>query len=111
MLSRIPQSSCIGPLALAVQTPDHAWGAEVHRITDLVAYELLTPQERAAIRYLLGTYSLTDATVWMDQNRPALGNRFHGSGGWHFDGVDVCGQSVAADVCPNGNYASAKIAE
>lgn len=87
----------------------HAWGPEGHRITGLVAYELLTPQARAAVRYYLGSDDLAAAAVWMDQNRPTLGNQFPGSSAWHFDDVPVC-PDPSVDTCPNGNCASNKIA-
>lgn len=102
-------TACLGLSALSFHPTVHAWGAEGHRITGLVAYELLTPQARAAVRYYLGSDDLASAAVWMDQNRPQLGNMFPGSSAWHFDDVPVCAHNPSTDACPNGNCASAKI--
>ena len=42
------------------------WGAEGHRITALMAEEMLSPRARIAVNQLLDGGTLTDAALYMD---------------------------------------------
>lgn len=101
---------CCACLSAAFPSGARAWGAEGHRITGLIAYELLSPRARAAVRHYLGSDDLAGAAVWMDEQRPALAQQFPHSPSWHYDNVPVCPHAApAAHICPDGNCASAQI--
>lgn len=90
--------------------PAHAWGAQGHRITGLVANALLTPQSRAALRQILGTDNLADEANWLDQNRAMLAARIPGSAQWHYDNIPLCTTSSHDSYCPDGRCATAALA-
>jgi hypothetical protein len=90
-----------------------AWSNEAHRITALMAQEMLTPKARAAVAELLDGGSLADASTFMDFNREALKRELPGSDQWHYDNPAIClpAETVQAyaEFCPAGNCASAQV--
>ena len=86
------------------------WGNEVHRITGLMAQEMLTPRARIAVNQLLDGGDLVDASMHMDIYREALKGEVPGSERWHFDNRPICGEPTALGTyCPAGNCASAQL--
>lgn len=56
-------------LVLITPTPAFAWGATGHRITGAIAQPLLTRSAARAIRAILGTETLAEASTWADEMR------------------------------------------
>lgn len=88
-----------------------AWGSEGHRVTGLVANELLTPKARIRLNQLVPGINLGEFTSQMDVFRAALAIELPGSDKWHYDNPAICGNRPYADYCANGNCASSKIEE
>lgn len=86
-----------------------AWGNEGHRITGLVASELLTAKTRIRLNQLVPGINLGEFANQMDLFRTALSLEVPGSEKWHFDNQPACGSKGYADYCPNGACASGKI--
>jgi hypothetical protein len=87
-----------------------AWSQQGHRITGLVAEQLLTPAARAGLRALMGDTDLGTMSVFMDREKEALELRIPGSREWHYDNRPVCDpQARRADYCPGGDCASVQI--
>ena len=86
-----------------------AWGNEGHRVTGLVANELLTAKARIRLNQLVPGFNLGDFANQMDVYRAALSLEIPGSDKWHFDNQPVCATKSYAEYCPNDNCASAKI--
>lgn len=84
------------------------WGAEGHRVTALMADDMLTPKARIALNQLLDGGSLADAVLFADIYREALKREVPGSDKWHYDNIPVCGK-LADKYCEDGNCASAQI--
>ncbi|MCY7389299.1 MAG: S1/P1 nuclease [Burkholderiales bacterium] len=101
------------PLALLVSallpTATFAWGAEGHRVTGLVAAELLTPRARMRINDLIPGADLGDIANYMDLNRNTLAQLIPNSDKWHYDNQPVCGSASFEEYCPNGECASARV--
>jgi S1/P1 Nuclease len=99
----------------AMHDTAHAWGSEGHRVTGLVASELLTPKTRLKLNQLIeGSGSpegLADMTLFMDINRKELSEKVPGSEKWHYDNQPVCKTLTFDQYCPKGECASAKIPE
>lgn len=86
------------------------WGAEGHRITGLVAEQLLTPEAKKGIKALMGGSDLGTYSLYLDINKLALNQKYPGSREWHYDDRPVCAPDTAkTDYCPNGNCASVQI--
>jgi len=99
-------------LLAACTRAEHAlgWGNEVHRITGLMAQEMLTPRARIAVNQLLDGGDLADASVYMDIYREALKREVPASERWHYDNRPVCGEPAALGTyCPEGNCASRQV--
>lgn len=96
-------------LAALWPAPVRAWGREGHRVTGLIANELLTAQSRAGLRALLGSDDLSLAATWADDYRAPLAMAYPGSATWHFDDIPLCGKAVPATFCAGGNCASSRI--
>jgi hypothetical protein len=90
-------------------TPAFGWGAEGHRITGLMADEMLSPKARIAVNELLDGGTLADAALYMDIYREALKREVPGSERWHYDNIPVCGDKLPEGYCQDGNCASAQI--
>ncbi|MEP7157751.1 MAG: S1/P1 nuclease [Betaproteobacteria bacterium] len=86
-----------------------AWGNEGHRVTGLVANELLTPKARIRLNQLVPGINLGEFASQMDVLRAALTIELPGSDKWHYDNPPICGNRSYADYCPDGNCASSKI--
>ena len=86
-----------------------AWGAEGHRISGLVATELLTPTARIRLNQLIPNADLADIALYMDINRQELATQIPGSDKWHYDNESVCKTRAYDNYCPNGDCASSKI--
>ena len=87
-----------------------AWGEQGHRITGLVAQELLTPEARKGIAALMGSSSLGDFSLYLDKNKLALDKKIPGSRQWHYDDRPVCQPDAPKrDWCPDGKCASVQI--
>jgi len=83
-----------------------AWGNLGHRITGLVAAELLTPVARRDVELLLGDESLADAATYMDTHRDELRDRWPESPRWHYDNREVCGGQL---LCRDGDCATRRL--
>ena len=86
-----------------------AWGNEGHRVTGLIASDLLTAKARIRLNRLVPGINLGDFANQMDVYRAALSLEIPGSEKWHYDNQPVCGAKSYADYCPNDQCASAKI--
>ncbi|MBL8524236.1 MAG: hypothetical protein JNN20_11145 [Betaproteobacteria bacterium] len=93
----------------AAPTLTWAWGNEGHRVTGLVADELLTARARIRLNQLVPGIQIGEFASQMDVFRAALQIELPGSDKWHYDNQPVCGSKAYADYCPNENCASAKI--
>jgi hypothetical protein len=86
------------------------WGFEGHRITGLVAEQLLTPKAKQEVEALLEGGSLADAATYPDYFREALKREIPGSDKWHYDNRQVCRDGKrGVDYCQDGNCASMQI--
>lgn len=99
--------------SIGAQPSAHAWSNEAHRITALMAQEMLTPTSKAAVAELLDGTDLADASVYMDVYRLALKRELPGSENWHFDNRSVCSTNTAPrnlpESCEQGNCATVQI--
>lgn len=103
---------CLVALVLAAVAPvATAWGPDGHRVTGLVANELLTAKARIRLNQLMGSMDLADFANQMDVFRMALSIEVPNSEKWHYDNQPLCAQRTYAQYCANGNCASAKIPE
>ncbi len=91
----------------------HAWSNDAHRITALMAEDILTPKARATVTELLDGGTLADASTYMDFYREALKRELPGSDKWHYDNPSVCtpanSSQAYSEYCPDGNCASAQV--
>lgn len=92
----------------------YAWSSDAHRITALMAQEMLTPAAKAAVAELLDGTDIAEASVYMDVYRLALAREQPNSERWHFDNQSICdnksgGTNRFADFCADGNCATAQI--
>ena len=92
----------------------YAWSNDAHRITALMAQEMLTPAAKAAVAELLDGTDIAEASVYMDVYRLALAREQPNSERWHFDNQSICdnksgGTNRFADFCADGNCATAQI--
>jgi hypothetical protein len=95
----------------AVCAPAWAWGDKGHRITGMIARDLLTAPARAELKRLMGDDDLASIALYLDKNRASLEERIPGSRKWHFDDVPVCGAERGVPACADGNCASVKLRE
>ena len=86
-----------------------AWGNEGHRVTGLVANDLLSAKARIRLNQLVPGINLGEFASQMDVNRSALSQELPGSDKWHYDNPPICGNRPYADYCPDGNCASSRI--
>jgi hypothetical protein len=56
-------------LVLLLPSPAHAWGQIGHRVTGAIAEPLLTPTAAHAIRGIIGSETLAEASTWADEMR------------------------------------------
>ncbi len=96
-------------LLTAAPTKVLGWGAEGHRITGLVATDLLTPKARIRLNQLMPGADLADISLYMDEKRRELAIEIPGSDKWHYDNQPVCKTKSYSEYCQNGNCASAQI--
>ncbi len=91
----------------------HAWGSEGHRVTALVANELITPKTRLRLNQIIDNggspEGLADIALYMDINRKELSEKIPGSEKWHYDNQPICKTLTFDQYCPKGDCASAKI--
>ena len=92
-----------------VPTPAFAWGAEGHRVTGLVAAELLTPRARMRLNDIIPGADLGDIANYMDVNRTTLTQLIPNSDKWHYDNQPVCQTLTFDEYCPKGECASARV--
>lgn len=83
-----------------------AWGNLGHRITGLIAEQLLSPAAHQQVQSLLGDESLADAATFMDTHRDELHEHWPDSPRWHYDNKEACGDRL---YCPDGNCATVQI--
>ncbi|MEO8104413.1 MAG: S1/P1 nuclease [Betaproteobacteria bacterium] len=86
-----------------------AWGSEGHRVTGLVAGELLTAKTRIRLNQLVPGIDLGEFANRMDVYRDALAQEVPGSEKWHYDNPPICGNRTYASYCPHGDCASSRI--
>lgn len=98
-------------LLLSVLVPGvaAAWGHEGHRVTGLVANDLLTAKARIRLNQLVPGIDLGEFASQMDVYRTALSLEIPGSEKWHYDNQPVCGSKPYSEYCRGDNCASAKI--
>jgi hypothetical protein len=88
-----------------------AWGEQGHRITGLVAEQLLSADARAGLRALMGSTDLAAISLVMDRQKDSLSQRIPGSREWHYDNRPICEpQARRPDYCADGHCASVQIA-
>ncbi|MBL8519418.1 MAG: S1/P1 nuclease [Betaproteobacteria bacterium] len=101
--------------ALSLPGFAQAWGPDGHRITGLVAQELLTPKARLRLNQLMRTMpagpveNLADFANQMDVFRMALSLEVPNSEKWHYDNQPLCAKKTYEQYCADGHCASAKI--
>ena len=109
---------CKAPLAwavllIALALPAHnaaAWGSQGHRLTALIASQLLAPSAQAQVKAILGTNELAGASLDLDIHRDELEHAITGSKAWHYDNRPACAASVPrAAYCAGGNCASVQL--
>ncbi len=86
-----------------------AWGSEGHRVTGLVAAELLTPRSRIRLNDLIPGADLGDIANYLDLNRNTLTQLLPNSDKWHYDNQPVCQTLTFEEYCPRGECASARV--
>ena len=86
-----------------------AWGSEGHRVTGLVAAELLTPRARLRLNDLIPGADLGDIANYPDLNRSTLSLLIPNSDKWHYDNQPVCQTLTFDEYCPRGECASARV--
>ena len=86
-----------------------AWGAEGHRVTGLVASELLTPRARLRLNDIIPGADLGDIANYLDLNRNTLGLLIPRSDKWHYDNQPICASKNFEEYCPNEECASARV--
>ncbi len=93
--------------ALLFGTEAVAWGVVGHRLISEIAEQHLDARSQRALHDLIGTESLADVSVWLDQQRLALRHQQPGSERWHYDDWPVCEtENVSREYCRDGNCAS-----
>ena len=90
-------------------TAAFAWGAEGHRVTGLVAAELLTSRTRIRLNDLIAGADLGDIANFIDLNRSTLSLLIPNSDKWHYDNQPVCQTLTFDEYCPKGDCASARV--
>ena len=90
-------------------TAAFAWGAEGHRVTGLIATELLTPRARMRLNDLIPGADLGDIANYIDLNRATLSQLIPNSDKWHYDNQPVCQTQTFEEYCPKGECASARV--
>lgn len=98
----------LATLSLAPQSA-MAWGAKGHRLTGLIASELISDETRSAMKSIMGSANLAKFSLYMDEQKIALSSRVPGSRDWHYDDIPVCSIQSKSQYCPNGNCASTQI--
>ncbi len=117
VLRRGRVATLVGALIVALSaTLAHGWSDEAHRVTGLIAQDLLTPRARLAVKELLDGGDIADATNYLDIYREALKRELPGSERWHYDNQPVCVSSKVdatpprySEYCPDGHCASAQV--
>ena len=117
MFDTIPRHKLIRSAALAMlmlstalaPAAALAWGSEGHRVTGLVAAELLTPRSRIRLNDLIPGADLGDIANYMDLNRNTLSQLIPNSDKWHYDNQPVCQTLTFEEYCPRGECASARV--
>ena len=108
MFRRIAAAALISAISIAPATV-YAWGAEGHRVTGLVAAELLTPRARMRLNDIIPGADLGDIANYADLNRNVLAQLIPNSDKWHYDNQPVCQTKTFEEYCPNGECASARV--
>lgn len=100
-------------LACLAALPALAWHDEGHRIVARVAEHYLNDKAKSELRRILGNNDvaggLATAATYLDDHKPMLSNQIAGSATWHYDDLEVCGQT-APSFCKDGACASSAIA-
>ncbi len=86
-----------------------AWGSEGHRVTGLVAQELMSSKARLRMNDLIPGADLGDIANYLDINRPNLLELIPGIDKWHYDNQPVCQTKTYEQYCPKGECASARV--
>lgn len=99
-------------LLLSISLGVHAWGPDGHRVTGLVAEDLLTAKTRIHVNRLMRVLQVADLAElsnMMDVFRPALSLEIPLSEKWHYDNQPLCAARTYAQYCLDGHCASARI--
>jgi hypothetical protein len=92
---------------LSVPNVGYAWGAQGHRLVAHIAEQALDERTRVELRAVLGSESLADASVWLDQQKQRLRHEWPGSERWHYDDWPVCERTPQVTrYCAQGQCAS-----
>ncbi len=97
--------------AMLAPTQLWAWGTEGHRVSGLIAQDLLTAKTRIRVNELMQGAELADISLYMDINRKELSEKYPGSEKWHYDNEPVCKTRTYEEYCKNRDCASARIPE
>ncbi len=108
---KTPLASALLLIALALHAPHAAaWGGQGHRLTALIAYQLLAPSAQAQVKAILGSSDLAGASLYLDVHKDELAKAIKGSKEWHYDNRPACAASVPrADYCAGGHCASVQL--
>lgn len=103
---------CLGLIvaAMSVSNPVLAWGQKGHRLTGILARDLLTDEARANLKAIMDSDDLGSFTLHMDKQKMRLAETIPGSREWHYDDKPVCEPDVPkSEYCKDGNCASTQI--
>lgn len=99
--------AALAALAVCLPSLASAWGEEGHRLTGLVAQQLLTPKAQQGVRALMGRLDLANEALYLDQHKAELNQKIPGSRQWHYDDRPVCDPQVPkASYCTDGHCAT-----
>ena len=87
----------------------HAWGYDGHRVAADIATGQLSVKTKVRLNELMPGVDLADIASYMDEERNALKSQIPGSEKWHYNNIPICESASDAEVCPNGNCATARI--
>jgi len=107
--TRLIVSTVLAAAACSAAEAAFAWGSEGHRVTGLVAQELLSSKARLRLNDLIPGGDLGDIGNYMDINRPNLLELVPGIDKWHYDNQPVCQTKTYEQYCPKGECASARV--
>lgn len=97
--------------AISFSNPVLAWGQKGHRLSGIIAQDLLTDSARANLIAIMGSDDLGTLSLYLDEHKIRLANSILGSRKWHYDNEPICQPGIPkSKYCPGGDCASEQIA-